>query len=648
MGYANGPAAIRAMGGGMRYGHTRALARLSALLYLFTALLSAAPAIAERGERMVQIDVQIAEVQQDDLEKLGIDFSETLAGLQTMVLDPARTFVPPAGVLAAPTVKTEPGKGTSVRVGGQIPYTTGPDLGNFGIDLRVVPKIDPLNRVTLELAPTVSTVDLSTVPVRIGTRTMTTTVQIPNGQTTVLGGLLQSNARELQSRVPLIGDLPILGSLFSSRSFQKGQSELLIFITPRIFDEDGSVVVGGGGGATPTSTGGSSTPAAPLGLFYGQADYFGTQSEASRRPDFPLVTSKQLVLVDNPNTIRPYLGELDGPGTQTLSDESNASYGFASGFKASVGGWLGRGSDYGVEVGGFYVPSESTSQTLQSGQGNNSFFSVPFFDQARGFEYAVVIGSALNGQPASGGTVSVGSSLDFWGAGARVRARGYDCDDVELGFSAGLRYLRLAESFQIDYATDPTVAPFFGDATLGSYLFAGGMLPGAGSRVWAQDSVSARNDFYGLDLGLDAKVKVIPDLTLTISPRLAIGANRERLDTSGWGRAVDPAGNSYATPYGLFARPGAVGSRSETRFAVVPEIDLQFAYKITDCLELRLGYDFLFLSNMVYAGNQLSRSIDAPIDGVGAFSAQPTGVSRPFDTDTYWAQSFRAGIHVTF
>lgn len=595
---------------------------------------------------MVQIEVQVAEVQQEDLEKLGIDISKTLAELPTMVIDPTRTFVPPTGVLAAPTVKTEPGKGTSVRVGGQIPYTTGPDLGSFGIDLLVVPKIDASNRITLELAPTVSTVDLSTVPVRIGTRTMTTTVQVPDGHTTVLGGLLQSNARELPSRVPGIGDLPILGRLFSSRSFQKGQSELLIFITPRIVDEEGSG--GGGGGAAPTSTGGTSTPAAPLGLFYGQADYFGTQSEASRRPDFPLVTSKRDVPIVNNTTNRPFVGELSGQNTERLYDDDTASYGFASGFKASLGAWLGSKSAYGLELSGLYVPSESTSDTVRSGA-QDAFFSVPFYNQSRaGFEDAVIIGSAINGLATSNGWVSVGSSLDLWGAGARVRARGYDCDDVELGFSAGFRYLRLAESFQIDYATDPLVDPFPGSPTLGSYLFAGGMLPGAGSRVWAQDSVSARNDFYGLDFGLDAKVKIIPDLTLTISPRLAIGANRERLDTSGWGRAVDPAGNSYATPYGLFARPGAVGSRSETRFAVVPEIDLQFAYKITDCLELRLGYDFLFLSNMVYAGNQLSRSIDAPIDGAGAFSAQPTGVSRPFDTDTYWAQSFRAGIRVTF
>jgi hypothetical protein len=287
---------------------------------------------------------------------------------------------------------------------------------------------------------------------------------------------------------------------------------------------------------------------------------------------------------------------------------------------------------------------------LQSGQ-PNSFFSVPFFDQAINTEYAVVMGSAIAGQPVSNGSVAIGSSLDLWGAGARARMRGFDCDDVELGFSAGFRYLRLSETFQIDYATNPTLAsvpPFFGSPTLEDYLFMGGMVPGAGSRVWAQDRVSARNDFYGLDLGLDAKVEVIPNLSLTISPRVAIGANRERLDTSGWGRAVDSAGNSYSTPYGVFARPGVVGSRSETRFAVVPEVDLQFSYEITKNFELRLGYDFLFLSDMVWAGNQLSRSINAPIDGFGAFSARPTGISRPFETRTYWAQSFRAGINVRF
>jgi len=619
---------------------------------------------------MVKLETRVVEITRSDLEKIGVDLSSTLDRLEAAVVS-GQTFATPAStaakgtspvdawltagqksgavtVLSSPSLTTGAGQSAALQLGGPLPSTTGPSPGSFAIDLEMLSKIEPAGNVMLEVRAKKPTIDLSGAVPRLGSTSQTTTVRVPDGGTVVLRGLLPVDASRLRSGVPGLGELPVLGKLFSSRSFEDRRSDLVIFITPRIFDEEGG---GGGGGAVvPQSAGGPATPDAPKSFVYGQFDYFGTQSEASRRPDFPLVTSKQLVLVDNPATGHPFLGELSGPNTEVLYDDNRPYYGFASGFKGSVGGWLGRDSDWGAELNGFWVPSESTNETLRSGQAN-SFFSVPFFDTAKNIEYAIVLGSDLPGQPASAGAVSVGSSLDLWGVGGRVQKRGFGCDDVDLGFSAGFRYLRLSETFQIDYATGSTLAsvpPFFGSPTLDDYLFMGGAVPGVGSRVWAQDRVSAQNDFYGFQLGLDAKVKVIPDLTLTLSPSVAIGANRERLDTSGWGRAVDPAGNSFSTPYGVFTRPGAVGSRSETNFAVVPEIDLQFAYRITKNFELRLGYDFLFLSDMVWAGNQLSRSIDAPFDAFGAFSAQPLGVSRPFETQTYWAQSFRAGVHVQF
>lgn len=647
---------------------TRAFVRspLATCLGLVTAGLLAAPAATARPERMVEITASVVEISRADVEKLGVDFSSTLAALQTAVVDP-QAFVIPAGtglsgrapidvwledghqrgtatILSAPSVTATPGRSASFQIGGPVPAANGPSPGSFEIDLQVLSKIDPAGHVLLDMQVQKPTVDLSSSAPRFGSRTLTTSVRVPDGGSVVLRGLMPPDMARLRSGVPGLSQVPVLGRLFSSRSFESGRSDLFIFLTPRIVGEDGG---GGGGTVTPQSAGNATTPAAPQSIFYGQVDYFGTQSEASRRPDFPLVTTKELVFIDNPATGRPFLGELSGLDTDVLYDDPRPTYGFASGLKGSLGGWLGRDSDWGVELRGFYVPKESTRDTLQSGQ-PNSFFSVPFYDQAKNTEYAVVIGSAIAGQPSSAGSVSVGSSLDLWGVGARARKRGCGCGDVDLGFSAGFRYLRLDETFQIDYATDPTVPAFFGNATLGSYLFAGGTLPGAGSRVWAQDRVSASNDFYGLELGLDAKVPVIPDLTLTISPSVALGVNRERLDTSGWGQAVTAGGGMLSTPYGVFARPGAVGSRSETRFAVVPEVDLQLSYQLTKNVELRFGYDFLFLSDMVWAGNQLSRSIHAPTDALGAFSSQPQGLSRPFETETFWAQSFRAGVNLRF
>lgn len=111
------------------------------------------------------------------------------------------------------------------------------------ISFEITPWVGPDNQLTVEIKPDFQTPsgefspDKNKIP-SINTRTLESTVRLRDGETIVLGGLIQETESTTISKVPLLGDIPILGELFKSRSKQTGKSELMIYLTPHIFYGD--------------------------------------------------------------------------------------------------------------------------------------------------------------------------------------------------------------------------------------------------------------------------------------------------------------------------------------------------------------------------------------------------------------------------
>jgi type IV pilus assembly protein PilQ len=125
---------------------------------------------------------------------------------------------------------------------------SGFEYKDIGIILEVLPRINKNSFVTLDVTPTASSqgdnVPLSSgggntvnIPI-INTRTATTTVLIKSGNTLAIGGLMRVDVTDTYTKVPLIGDAPILGPLFRSKSLSKTKRDLLIFLTPTIVSAD--------------------------------------------------------------------------------------------------------------------------------------------------------------------------------------------------------------------------------------------------------------------------------------------------------------------------------------------------------------------------------------------------------------------------
>ncbi len=160
-----------------------------------------------------------------------------------------------AKVLSDPKVATLNNKEASINITTQIPYTTTETTATTpptlttrvtylttGIVLKVTPTINSDGRISMKINPSVSQPS-ATVPSVTGgapgidTRSADTNVIVRNGETIVIGGLIHDTQSEAVFKVPILGDIPLLGYLFKKKSMSRTRMELLIFVTPRILED---------------------------------------------------------------------------------------------------------------------------------------------------------------------------------------------------------------------------------------------------------------------------------------------------------------------------------------------------------------------------------------------------------------------------
>ncbi len=157
-------------------------------------------------------------------------------------------------ILAEPNLLTESGKEASFLAGGQFPYpvlqsvgsgTTGSAITiqfkDYGIRLNFLPTLSPDGMIHLKVAPEVSSLDYTNALTISGfllpaltTDRVTSEMDLRDGQSFAIAGLLDNRVTEQLEKIPFIGDIPILGQLFRSRSVNKSRNELLILVTARI------------------------------------------------------------------------------------------------------------------------------------------------------------------------------------------------------------------------------------------------------------------------------------------------------------------------------------------------------------------------------------------------------------------------------
>jgi len=145
-----------------------------------------------------------------------------------------------ARTLAEPNIVAVSGQNAEFLAGGEFPVPVTTDDGiavefkQFGIILDFTPTVIDDDIIRLELETEVSEPQVFTEGTGVSSRSATTTVEMRDGQSFAIAGLLQDSFDDSVSQVPWLGDIPILGTLFRSTSYQRDQSELVIIITPHL------------------------------------------------------------------------------------------------------------------------------------------------------------------------------------------------------------------------------------------------------------------------------------------------------------------------------------------------------------------------------------------------------------------------------
>ncbi len=158
-------------------------------------------------------------------------------------------------IRANPRVATLEGQKATILIGkdeyyiivtGTAPYYYGQlERISVGVSLSLVPYISDKDEITIEIQPEVSDVvgkGATGLPV-VSRRTVSTKIRVKDGETIVIGGLLQKNESENRRKIPLLGDIPILGYLFSRTDKVVEETETVIFITPHIIRETSGISI---------------------------------------------------------------------------------------------------------------------------------------------------------------------------------------------------------------------------------------------------------------------------------------------------------------------------------------------------------------------------------------------------------------------
>ena len=326
-------------------------------------------------------------------------------------------------------------------------------------------------------------------------------------------------------------------------------------------------------------------------------------------------------------------GPPTNPTATTLFGNQELNYGSFNGLNVDGGLWLDCRHTIGIEMGGFYFGRQDLTPTFSSDAAGNPVLARPFTS-------ALTITTAadfVSFPGAATGAVAVESTSRLAGANFNFVKNLSQCEDYTLDYLFGFRYIDLAERLDVNQTSTPLNG--------GSLAFDGGTLP-PGVGLSLADSFTTRNQFYGGMFGTRGEVRFGPAF-LDLMSTIAFGPNHEVLQVYGRTTALTPGG--LTVPGGLlavgggnetiigangqptaFVHDGNIGRYTTNRFIIAPEVGLQAGAYVTSHIKLSVGYNFLFMSDVLRPGTQISQQINTRFvpssPAFGSTSGQPVPI----------------------
>jgi hypothetical protein len=298
-----------------------------------------------------------------------------------------------------------------------------------------------------------------------------------------------------------------------------------------------------------------------------------------------------------------------------------------SGGRFAFGFWFPRHCNWGLDASFFMLAPRTLHAEFNSDENGNPVLARPFVDANTGGQSAQLISypGLLSG------TYVFDSTVRFWGVDAHLRRRMGCGPRWWLDGFVGYRHLNLADTIDINenlQVLDPS---------------------SAGTRFLVNDHFATRNNFNGAQFGLEGELKVFRRWFLGGNVKLAVGGVHQIVNIDGATTFSAPGAGTVTGRGGLYALASNIGRFERTDFAIANEVGIKLGYEINDHWRIYAGYNLMYLSNVVRAGDQIDRVVNftgmAPGPGnLNPAIVQPARPAVLFRQSDFWAQGGQFGI----
>lgn len=346
---------------------------------------------------------------------------------------------------------------------------------------------------------------------------------------------------------------------------------------------------------------------------WGQFDYLMWWGKGANLP--------AIVTTSTPGTAINNAGILGQPTTSVLFGDEKVDGRMRSGGRLNTGIWLDKSREIGI--GGSFLGLGRSATHYGVFSPGEQIIARPFFNVSSGSPDSEVVSfpGVLEG------VVSARTSNDLIGAEAYVREALFKSNRRRLDLLYGYRFLRVDESVSISDRTI-SIDPF-------------SFVP-VGTTVYGSESFLTRNAFHGGEMGLwyqNQQGRWGWDAT----GKIALGNIHETAIISGVTKVMVPGIGNDTQQGSLLALPSNIGRYSRDRFTVVPELQFNLTYCLSQNIRARFGYTFLYMSRVAQAARQIDTGVNPSQIGGDPL----VGAARPafhFKNSDFWAQGMNFGL----
>lgn len=324
---------------------------------------------------------------------------------------------------------------------------------------------------------------------------------------------------------------------------------------------------------------------------------------------------------------------LDVPGNEIVLGNSKIGKKWRSGGRFTLGYWWDDDRCSGIDISYFFIQKlTKKSSVFSDGLIGSPFLAVPFIDSNTGDESSILM--ALPGSFEGAASLKASNMLQ----GAEINLlTAYFVEDYygTLNVSLGFRYLNFAEKISFN-TNSPYIAPI------------------ATNIYNTRDEFKVQNNFYGGQLGADYRY-ACNGFLFNLKGKIAIGAMNQLSHIRGRFVVNDftDLGEPLVFPSGYFALRSNKGHHRRTQFSVIPEINLNLGYEISEGLSLYAGYNFLYVTQVARAARQMDRTLNPTQSPLYEYTPTPIVEGEPLPKGSLrdsnlWVQGINVGLEYLF